>query len=96
LKNNKKPLGVPKIHNWFNKNIMDFTHELSELSKQFDKELIIGCFCNDRVSKFNPGYDEDNEFWWCQVHEFQGVIYTGGKIHRVREINDETGDFIYE
>lgn len=51
---------------------------MEHIIELFHKQAFISCFCEERFSKFKPCREDDNEFWWCEVHQFQGVVLCEG------------------
>ena len=68
--------------------------ELEYITELFDRKVVVSCYCDERTAKFNPCSEDDNEFWWCDVHDFQGIVLCDGQPRRVKYIDEETGEFI--
>lgn len=67
---------------------------MDQLTELFEKKVVVSCYCDERISMFRPTCEDDNEFWWCEIHNFQGVVFCNNQIHRVESIDEYTGEFI--
>ena len=66
---------------------------MESLIETYKQLNITTCFCSHRIDSFKGYYEGDNEFWWCDVHEIQGVVFDNNEKKIVKNFNEQTGEF---